>query len=162
VIDLAKIKRDCLPMRGLRYSSSKSTQELTTVNRNNDGRVVGGDSSSNASITGDVGGSVNIVATDHGAITAGAATASKSLDAAMQGITTLGDVAKQSVKSGADLSAQAMANSNTMMSGALSAVREAQADFTSTMENVKSSDVRVLVVAGLAVVGIAATKLLKG
>lgn len=161
MIDLRMLRLQCLPMRGLRFSDSDSTQQQSTVNRNNDGRVVGGEMSSNASITGDVGGSVHIVGTDHGAITAGAATASKALDAAMAGVTTLGDVSKQAVKSGADLSAAALSNNASVTAGALSAVRSAQDQFSSTLENVKSSDVRVLVVAGLAVVGIAATQLLK-
>jgi len=121
---------------GLRYrfgGDSASTQ----ATENNDMRVVGGDNSINLSQK--VSGSNNVVTTtDHGAVKGG-------IDLAMKGI-ELAHSTDQAV----------IDSSQSLLQGALRMAGDQQQQFTKTIENLKGNDVRVLVVAGLGVVAIAA------
>lgn len=110
--------------------SSKSTNSQTTTSI--DGRVVGGDSSTNLSLNGNTG-PVQITTTDAGAI-------HQSLALALAGVE----------------SANATAAAAT--SGAISAVQQGQAQFTSAIEQIKTGDktTKVVVIgAVIAAVGIA-------
>lgn len=124
----------------LSISSSKSSNPVT----NTDARVVGGDSSSNLSLNASGNrGAVNVTVTDAGAV-------SKSLDLAMKGI------------EGAQATASAaVADSGELLRGVLATQGEQQQQFADALENIKTSDVRVLIFAGLAVVGLAAVQLAK-
>lgn len=143
MIDLLAAKRRCLPMRGVLYfnsSSSKSSNPVTNLTA--DGRVIGGDDSVNNSNTTVVSGSGNVVS-DHGAITAAV------------------DLAKAGVEGANKTSMALVASSQDVYSGALAMVGKQQTEFTNTLENIKTSDVRTLVIAGMAVVGLAGAMLLK-
>ncbi len=91
-------------------SKSNSTQTTTSI----DGRVVGGDSSTNLSLNGNTG-PVSITTTDAGAI-------HDSLALALAGV------------EGANATAAAAT------SGAISAVQQGQAQFTSAIEQIKTGD----------------------
>lgn len=107
-------------------SKSSSTQTTTSI----DGRVVGGDSSTNLSLNGNSG-PVQITTTDAGAV-------HDSLQLALAGV------------EGANATAQGVA------SGALSAVQQGQAQFTSAIEQIKTGDKTTgMVVAGFVAVAIA-------
>lgn len=108
----------------------------TTKNTSNDARVVGGDASTNTStvVSGD-GNTLNL--SDYGAV-------SGSLKLAMAGVQQANDNAKASVQM-----------STGLVSDALGMQSKQQAAFTSALENVKTSDVRILIFAALAVVGLA-------
>lgn len=109
-------------------SKSNNTQTTTSI----DGRVVGGDSSTNISTSGNSG-HVSIVTTDAGAI-------HESLQLALAGV------------EGANATAAAAT------SGAISAVQQGQAQFTSAIEQIKTGDktTKVVVIgAVVAAVGIA-------
>lgn len=109
-------------------SKSSSTQTTTSI----DGRVVGGDSSTNLSLNGNTG-PVSITTTDAGAI-------HDSLALALAGV------------EGANATAAAATSS------AISAVQQGQAQFTSAIEQIKTGDktTKVVVIgAVVAAVGIA-------
>lgn len=118
---------------------SDSTQQTS----NTDARVVGGEGSSNASIVGNEG-SVSVTTTDHGAV-------SGSLALAMRGIEGANSTTREALASTGGLLEGALRNSG----------QQAQA-FTDTIKDIKTSDVRVLVIAGLAVVGLGAAFVFKG
>lgn len=140
MIDLLRAKLSCTPMGARLYiSSSKSSSNPTTNNA--DGRVVGGDDSVNTSTV--IQGSNNTV-TDHGAVNAAI------------------DLAKAGIEGANKTSAALVASSENVYEGALSLVGSQQAAFTSTLENIKTSDVRTLVIAGMAVVGLVGVMLVKG
>lgn len=115
--------------------SSKSTSTQTTTSI--DGRVVGGDSSSNLSLNGNTG-NVSIVTTDAGAV-------HDSLQLALAGV------------EGAQQTAQAAIGSqSTLLTGALQAVQQGQSEFTSAIEQIKTGDKTTRnVVIGFAVVAVA-------
>lgn len=123
----------------LYFNSSKSSSNPTTNNA--DGRVVGGNESVNTSTV--IQGSNNVVS-DHGAISAAV------------------DLAKAGVEGANKTSAALVASSENVYEGALQMVGAQQAAFTSTLENIKTSDVRTLVIAGMAVVGLVGVMLVKG
>lgn len=110
----------------------------TQTSENNDQRVVGGDNSTNYSEKYSAGSNSVITSTDHGAVKGG-------IDLALKGV----EVANQTAQ-------QVIASNGTLLDGALRMVGNQQQQFTSTLENLKGNDVRVLVVAGLGVVAIAA------
>jgi hypothetical protein len=143
VIDLLAAKRRCTPMGGALFfgGSSKSSQ----ATKNIDARVVGGESSVNTSQVIDASGGsrVRITSTDHGAV-------SKSLDLAMAGVEGANTTTRQVI-----------ASQGSLLEGALKMSGEQSQKLASTVENLKGNDVRVLVVAGLAVVGVAAVTLIK-
>jgi hypothetical protein len=117
--------------------------EAVTTTKNTDARVVGGEGSSNASVN-DNQGTVSIMSTDHGAVDGG-------LKLALAGV------------EGANrITGQVIASQGGLLDGALKMAGAQNAAFSSAIENIKTSDVRVLVVAGLAVVGLAFVKLHKG
>lgn len=111
---------------GIGDSKSSSQQSTSSI----DGRVVGGDSSTNLSLNGNTG-PVSITTTDAGAV-------HDSLQLALAGVT------------------QANQNASDATSGALTAVSQGQAQFTSAIEQIKTGDkTTAIVVAGAAAVAIA-------
>ncbi len=109
--------------------NSKSANETN----NQDASVVGGEGSTNSSqlITGS-----NNTLTDHGAV-------SMSMQLALAG-----------VHSAQQLAEQAQAAQGTILTGALKTVSDQQSGFTSALENIKTSDVRVLIIAAIAAVAL--------
>lgn len=122
-----------------RFGGSSSSEQQTS---STDARVVGSEGSTNASIVGNQG-NVTLETTDHGAVSA-------SLQLALRGIeganTTTG---------------QAIASTGGLLEGALRNSGQQAAAFVDTIKDIKTSDVRVLVIAGLAVVGLGAVVLFK-
>jgi len=114
-------------------SKSSSSQQTTSI----DGRVVGGDSSTNLSVSG-AQGPVSIVTTDAGAI-------HDSLQLALAGIEGAHDTANAAIGS-----------QQSLLSGALQAVSDGQKQFTSAIEQIKTGDkTTTAVVVGFVVVAIA-------
>lgn len=107
---------------------NSASQNITT---NADGRVVGGNNSSNISTV--VTGSNNTL-TDQGAVQGG-------LRLALAGI-----------ESATGLARQAQESQGGILTGALRMAGEQQEKFTTALENIKTSDVRVLIIAGIAAV----------
>lgn len=143
MIDLLAAKRRCTPIGGALFfgGSSKSSQ----ATKNIDARVVGGDASVNTSQVIDASGGsrVRITSTDHGAV-------SKSLELAKAGVEGANTTTRQVIEA-----------QGSLLSGALKMAGEQSQQLTDTVENLKGNDVRVLVVAGLAVVGVTAVMLFK-
>lgn len=122
-----------------------SDSASTTKTENNDQRVVGGDSSVNSSTKLEISGSSNdITLTDQGAIGAG-------LQLALKGLEVGQSTARESI-----------ASNGALLDGVLKNAGAEQAAVIDTISNIKTSDVRVLIVAGLAVVGIGAAVAFKG
>lgn len=111
---------------------SKSQQQTSTSNIDN--RIAAENGSIN--VAGST--NVNITATDHGAV-AGA------LDLAKAGVEGANKTTQQTIEAGGEL-----------LSGAMRMVGEQQQQFTSALENIKTSDVRTLVITGMGVVAVAA------
>jgi len=130
------------PIGALCAFGGDSSSTVSTPTTNVDARVVGGDLSSNASINNNSG-PVNLMTTDHGAVDGG-------LRLALAGVEGAQRIASETV-----------AANGTLLSGALKMAGDQQQGFTDTVSAIKTSDVRVLVIAGLAVVGLASVKLLK-
>lgn len=108
----------------------------TTKNQSNDNRVVGGDASLNQSTT--ISGDGNsLVMTDAGAV-------HDSLALALAGVTQANNTTQAVV-----------ASNGNLLTDALGTQASQQAAFTSAIEKIKTSDVRILVMVGLAVVGLA-------
>lgn len=104
-------------MFGLGDSKSSTSQSTSSI----DGRVVGGDSSTNLSLNGNTG-PVSITTTDAGAV-------SGALQIALAGV------------EGANQNAQAATSQNeSILNGALQAVSNNQAQFTSAIEQIKTGD----------------------
>jgi hypothetical protein len=138
MIDLLAAKRRCTPMGGvLRVGGSSSSRNETSQN---DARITGGDGSTNATVTGD---HSSVTLTDRGAV-------SGALNVALKG-----------VESAYSFASQAQASSGTLLAGVLGTNTKQQEQFTSAVEKIKTSDVRVLVIVGLGVVGLAAVMLFK-
>lgn len=115
--------------------SSKSNNSQTTTSI--DGRVVGGDQSSNFSLNGNTG-PVNITTTDAGAV-------HDSIALALAGV-------EGANKNAAD----ATAANASILTGALGAVQQGQEQFTSAIEQIKTGDKTTkFVVIGFAVVAVA-------
>jgi len=115
--------------------SSKSSQSSS----NTDARISGGDGSINLSASSNN----RIRVTDHGAV-AGAL-----------------ELAKAGVEQANANAREATAAQGSILEGSLKMAGEQQQAFTQAVENLKGSDVRVLVVAGLAVVGVTAATILR-
>ena len=120
------------------FGGDSSSSQTT---KNSDQRVVGGDNSQNVSISS--GGDTQLTMTDHGAVSASMALAQKGIELAATTSTT-------AINTNADI-----------LTGALKATSTMQDSFTSTLRAVENKDVTVMVIAGLAVVGLAATTMLK-
>jgi hypothetical protein len=123
--------------------AGNSTSSTTNNTRNTDSRVVGGEGSANVSQNIDVGtlqsGAV-VNLTDHGSVTA-------ALQLAMRGI------------EGANANAGAQqAASGSLLTGALRMAGEQNQQFTDAVEKIKTSDVRVMIIGGLALVAVVAFK----
>ena len=101
----------------------------------NDARITAGEGSTNVSnvITG---GSNTL--TDHAAVAGG-------IRAAMAGI-----------DSATKLASQVQASQGSLLQDALGTVSDQQKGFTSALENIKTSDVRTLIITGMIVVGVVA------
>lgn len=120
--------------------NSKSTN--ATNEQSNDASIVSGASSTN--LTSVVSGANNnITYSDQGAIKG-------ALDLALKGV--------EGAYSFAD---QAQASQGSLVQGALQNAAQQQQQFTAALENIKTSDVRVLIVTGLVVVGMAAAFMFK-
>lgn len=121
--------------------SSKSNNQQTTTSI--DGRVVGGDSSTNLSLSGNTG-PVHITTTDAGAV-------HDSLKLALAGV----EAANQTAQA-------ATAGNASVFSGALGAVQQGQAQFTSAIEQIKTGDKTTkVVVVGACVAAIAVAYVMK-
>lgn len=162
MIDLLQAKRKCLPMRGVLRIGGDSDSEQSQV----DGRITGGNESVNGSAAGD-NSTVNIrtTTTDFGAV-------GKSLDLAMKGVDSSAALATEVVKTNAGTVGKVFDGTLDVLKGSLSTMAKQQDSFTSAftsqgsafgtaLENVKTSDTRVLILAGLAVVGLVGMTLLK-
>ena len=112
--------------------NSKSANSTESI----DARISGGNDSTN-STTVVSGSSNNITMLDAGAV-------HDSLALAMAGITQANDNAAATIKANAGL-----------LTDALGTQAAQQSAFTSALENVKTADVRILIIVGLAVVGLA-------
>jgi hypothetical protein len=136
---------------GLITKTTRSTSDTF----NTDARVVGGDDSRNYSLGGTghtVGSSGNtqsikfnikgkgntVTTTDFGAV-------SGSLALALQGVEGAQTIARE-----------AQAASGGLLEGALRMSGEQQKQFTDVIEKIKTSDVRTLIITGMAVMGLAA------
>lgn len=138
MIDLIAAKRKCLPMAGVLRFGGSSTSNPTTKNSSNQ---VG--ASENGLAVGVTGDGNTISMTDQGAIKG-------ALDLALKG-----------VEGAYNFANQAQASQGALVSGALQSAADQQSKFTSTLENIKTSDVRVLIIAGLGVLGLAVAMLAK-
>lgn len=116
-------------------SKSSSSQQTDNV----DGRVVGGDASSNISAANNSG-TLNITALDGGAI-------SQSMALAFAGVEGAQSLAAQTIDQNADL-----------LKNVVTATREGQDQFAAALENVKTADTRMLAFGALAVLGFVALK----
>ena len=116
--------------------------ESSSTTKNQDQRVVGGDSSVNQSISLD-GSNNRLTVTDHGAV-------SGALSLALRG-----------VEESATLAKETQAATGNILDGALRMVGEQQAGFVNTVETIKTADQKVLVGVGLAVVGLVAVSVFK-
>lgn len=121
------------------FGGSSSSEQKTS---NTDARVVGAADSQNNSIVGNTG-SVTVNSTDHGAVAG-------SLKLALAGVEGANKTTQQAIVQTGGLLEGALRNSGA----------QAQ-QFTETIKDIKTSDVRVLVIAGLAVVGLGAVMLMK-
>lgn len=119
-----------------------SSSEVENKTYNTDARIAAGDGSTNASVNGNSG-AVNITTTDHGAV-------SGSLELAMKGV----ELAHQT-------ESQLITSTGGLLDGALQRQAQQQQQFTETVKDIKTSDVRVLVIAGLSVVAFGAIAIFK-
>jgi hypothetical protein len=142
MMDRLALKRMCLPMGARLYFGGDSSSSVENKTFNTDARIVGGDGSTNTSVNGNSG-PVEITTTDHGAV-------SGSLQLAMRGV----ELAHQSEQ-------QVLSTTGGLLEGALKNQAQQQQAFTDTVKDIKTSDVRVLVVAGLAVVAFGAIAMFK-
>lgn len=120
---------------------SSSNQETDTNSQDITGAAGSINTATNLNLEG---GTNTLTLTDHGAV-------SGSLQLALKGI----EGAQQTTQT-------ALASTGGLLEGALKRSGEQSAAFTDTIKDIKTSDVRVLVVAGLAVVGLGAVMLFKG
>lgn len=117
--------------------SSKSSTSNSQTSTNVDGRIVGGDQSSNLSLNNNKG-PVSVTLTDAGAV-------HDSLQLAMAGVEGATSIAQG-----------AIASNKSLLSDALGTVGSSQAQFTSAIEQIKTGDKTTRnVVIGFAVVGVA-------
>jgi len=126
-------------MFGLGDSKSSSSQTTSSI----DGRVVGGNDSTNVSLSGNTG-PVEVTTTDDGAV-------NNALQLALAGV------------EGANQTSQmALSSSGDLMNGALQAVSAQQAQFTSAIEQIKTGDKSLeILIGGVAVIAIAAVLIFK-
>lgn len=137
---------------GIGNSGPSSTESKTETN---DMRVVGADGSVNTSTKIDVGGSNNKISlTDHGAVAGSLALAGDTVHEAFA--LTLSGIDKANATT-----AQTVAANGSLLTGALKMAGDQQAQTIDTIKDLKSADVRVLAMVGIAVVGLAAVTLMK-
>lgn len=115
-------------------SSTSSTTNIT------DQRVVGGDGSVNVSASGKS--AVSVVATDHGAVSAGLELGTRAIDAT------------------AKSAAATLATGASMFDGAIAAVKASNEQLADAYEKGQAEDQSMLKIAGFVVVGLAAVALL--
>jgi hypothetical protein len=118
--------------------NSKSTNSTENI----DARISGGNDSTN-STTVVSGSNNNLTLTDGGAV-------HESLQLAMAGITQANDNTAATIQS-----------QGRLLTDALGTQAAQQSAFTSAIENIKTADVRVLIIVGLAVVGIVGAGIFK-
>ena len=124
---------------GVGNSESKQSNSTTSI----DGRVVGGEYSTNVSLSGNSG-AVSVVTTDAGAVNG-------ALKLALAGV------------EGANHTTElALNNSGDLLSDALKTVANQQQGFTSAIEQIKTGDKSLgILVGGVAVIALAAVLILK-
>ncbi len=157
--------------------SSKSSSSSSQTTNNTDARVVGGEDSFNASLVGNTG-PVYLMSSDHDAIATGGAIAGLALNrnkeivdrafdfggsAVRDSLNFAGDTvtsglrtALSGVEMGNKTAREALATSGELLTGALRQSGEQQQQALNTLQDLKSADVRVLVVVGVAAVAIVA------
>jgi hypothetical protein len=139
--------------------SSKSSSSSSQTTHNTDARVVGGEDSLNASIVGNTG-PVSVTATDHGAVEAsfnlGDLAVRDSLQLAGDTVNAGFRSALSGIEQGSKTAREALATSGELLTGALRQSGEQQQQALNTLQDLKSADVRVLVVVGVAAVAIVA------
>jgi hypothetical protein len=114
-------------------SGGVGNSESRSDTSNQDARITAGEGSTNNSQI--ISGGTNTL-TDHAAVASG-------ISAALAGI-----------ESATKLAEQAQASSGGVLTGALKMAGEQQSQFTSALENIKTSDVRTLIVTGMVVLGL--------
>ena len=122
------------------FGGGSSSSSASTTN-NTDMRVVGGDSSTNLSTQNSGSGTVNVVATDQGAIKAGMTLASQAIDASTHNTGAVLDTTTQ------------------IYQGALGAVSDANQRLALAYQSGQAGDQTQLKYAGFIVVGLAAVML---
>lgn len=137
---------------GLGNSGPSTTKQVTETN---DLRIAGGDGSINTTGKYDVSGNANVISfTDHGAVAGSLALAGDTVNNAfaltLHGIDAANATTQQTVA----------ANGN-LLTGALQMAADNQQQTISTIKDLKSADVRVLAMVGVAVVGLAAVTLIR-
>lgn len=125
------------------FSSGGIGNSSTTDRTSNaDLRITAGEGSTNTTLKID-GTNNTVTTTDYGSVDG-------ALKLALAGIEGANATAQQTI-----------AAQGSLLNGALSMAGQQQQAFTDTVSNIKTSDVRVLVIAGLAVVGLGAVVLFK-
>lgn len=109
-------------------SSSKGGDQNTL-----DGRITAGSESNAVSLNQSSGNTINATTTDMGAISA-------SMDLALKGIETVGNLAGQTITA----SSQANSQAGSIVSGALGQIGAQAEQFKDALENIKAGDARPL------------------
>lgn len=126
------------------FSFLESSSSSTSETNSKDASFVAGNNSTNNVSHLDVKGSGNTVtATDHGAVSGGLALAMKGIEGAQQ------------------LAQQAQGQTGDLMAGIFKEHASQSANLTQAVVDLKTSDTRTLVIAGMAMVGIVAFQFLK-
>lgn len=158
VIDLVAAKRKCLPMAGvLRFGGDSDSESPTTnTTKSNSNQVGASENGVAIGLTGD-GNNINYssVTTDQGAVKGALNLALKGVEGAYG----LAGDARETQALAFKFARESQQAAGSIMDGALHNSAAQQEKFTQAFENVKTSDVRVLIITGLAVVGIAAVML---
>ena len=167
-MNIQREKMRCLAMSGLAYfSDSQSSSSATTENKTEirDMRVVGGEGSQNISANDST---VNVTATDFGAVQGGLNTAGKAFQLSTQ---LVSDNTKQTINAGLSMFDGALKSQNGMFGSALSAIKDANSsalasvadargDVAAAWQNSQTPENSMLKIAGFVVVGLAAVSLI--
>jgi hypothetical protein len=123
-------------------SGGIGNSKSSNTTQNTDNRLAVGDGGQTIAIPGTVS---NLTLSDMGAISAGSATASKALELAIMGMEQANKTAQT-----------ALVSTGGIMAGVTSSNADTMSTYASSIEKVKTSDVRTLIYAGLGVIGLAA------
>lgn len=137
---------------GMGNSGPSSTSSKTETN---DMRIAGGNGSINTSSKYDVSGSSNnITFTDHGAVAGALAMAGDTVNQGMA-------LALHGIDGANQIATQTVAANGNLLTGSLKMAADNQQQTLTTIKDLKSADVRVLAMVGIAVVGLAAATIFK-